>query len=144
MKPVELCKHRIKGYCQAKGCTRRVKYGTLCSTCRSRKSRLADLERYAYNTLHSNATRRNKEFTLTLGYFRKVCVKSQYIAGKGRSSYSLTVDRIREDLGHHDYNIQVIPNADNIRKRYLEYDWRTGTATVRPAYQTTDSNAWSE
>ena len=50
MKPIELKKHIVRGTCAVKHCTKKCK-GQLCSTCRCRKSRIEDPERYAFNNL---------------------------------------------------------------------------------------------
>ena len=128
MKPIELKKHITKGRCAVKNCSNRCK-GKMCSTCRTRKSRLKDPERYAFNNLKNRAKQRGLIFTITLEQFRVWCVKVEYIGFKGRSSESYTVDRIHNDLGYHIDNIQVMTKQDNIRK-YFSYDWRTKTATV--------------
>jgi hypothetical protein len=142
MRPVTISARRRKGVCSAIGCSNRAT-STLCSTCRSRKSRLADPVRYSYNTLKSNAKRRGKDFTLTPDEFKRFCIKTNYIAGKGRSADSYTVDRRDEDRGYHADNIGVLTNSQNVRKRFLHYDWRTKTATVLNHEQSSEDD-WSE
>ncbi len=103
---------------------------THCSTCRSRKSRESDKVRYAFNTLKSNARRRGYVFTITLEQFRKFCTKTKFIAGKGRSSDSYTIDRIYNSVGYHIDNIQVMKKGSNTRKYFLTYDWERKIASV--------------
>jgi hypothetical protein len=128
MKPIELKKHIVRGTCAVKHCTKKCK-GQLCSTCRCRKSRIEDPERYAFNNLKNRAKQRGLPFTITLDQFREWCVKVQYIGFKGRSSDSFTIDRKHNDIGYHIDNIQVMTKQANIRK-YFSYDYRTKTATV--------------
>lgn len=113
------------------------KTGCICSTCRSRRTRAADPIRYSFINLRTNAKRRGKVFTITLEYFKQFCYRTDYIAGKGRTADSYTVDRINESLGYEPGNIQVLPNADNVRK-YLNYDWQTGAAQVVTVRRSTE------
>jgi len=76
--------------------------------------------RSAYNNLKQNAKRRGKDFQITFDDFEVFCVKSNYIAGKGRGAESFHVDRINEDLGYTIDNLQVLTNSENVRK-YLKY-----------------------
>jgi hypothetical protein len=84
---------------------------------------------YAYDALKHNAKRRGKPFDLTFEQFKKFCVKTNYMQGKGRTKDSYSIDRIKEHLGYIEGNIQVLPVGKN-KKKHLEYDWRTRTAKV--------------
>lgn len=44
------------------------------------------------------------------------------MAGKGITKYSLHVDKIIDELGYVEGNLQVLPNTDNVRK-YLGYEY---------------------
>jgi hypothetical protein len=118
-----------KKKCATKFC-RRLTEAKHCSTCRSRKARQADQIKYAFITLRNNAKRRGIPFTLTLEDFKTFCVKTKYIAGKGRSSMSYTIDRIYNNIGYHVDNIQVLTKGDNVRKMHLNYDWEHKVATI--------------
>ena len=109
----------------------------LTSTERSRKARAADPVRYSYVSLRNNAKRRGKVFTITLDYFKQFCYATDYLKGKGRTATSYTVDRIDESKGYEPGNIQVLPLVVNIKK-YLNYDWQTGTATVVTVRRSTE------
>lgn len=137
MKPLKLKKHIKKGTCSVQNCTNKCK-GKMCSTCRARKSRLADPVRYAFNNLKNRAKQRNVIFTITLEDFRKWCRKIKYIGFAGRSSESYTIDRRYNDLGYHIDNIQVLTKVDNIKK-YFMYDWRSKTAKVVELTESTSS-----
>lgn len=115
----------------------RVKNRTLCDPCRNKKRREADPVRTSYENLKFNAKRRGKVFTITLAYFRRFCYRTDYIAGKGRTADSYTVDRIKEWLGYIPGNIQKMTNGDNVRK-YLEYCWQTKEAKVITDKRTKD------
>jgi hypothetical protein len=88
--------------------------------------------RAAYKALRDNAKRRGKEFTLTFDQFKEFCYQTDYIAGRGRTKESYSIDRIDNQLGYTADNIRVMTVADNARKgaRVLNYDWITKTATV--------------
>lgn len=99
----------------------------LCSTCRSRKCREADPVRYSYNNRRVNAKRLGKPFTITLDYYREFCHKVNLIGLKrGRDSDSYTVDCIINELGYVPGNLQLLTNADNVKK-YFTYDWQSKT-----------------
>ncbi len=82
--------------------------------------------------LRRNATRRKKEFTITLEFFREFCYATNYIQKKGRSGDAYTIDRIDNDKGYTSDNIRILSAFDNNSKhhRKLVYDWRTGYAAV--------------
>jgi hypothetical protein len=118
-----------KGKCKTPYCRNKAKNG-LCSTCRSRKCRAADPVRYAFNNIRNRAKQRGLAFTITLDQFRKFCIKTRFMAGKGRSADSYTIDRIYNGVGYHIDNIQVLRKGDNVRKYYLSYDWERKIASV--------------
>lgn len=115
----------------------RLKHRKRCGTCANKRWRV-DPIRASYNNLKSNAKRRKKVFTITLAYFTKFCYRTDYIAGKGRTADSYTVDRIIEELGYIPGNIQKLKNTDNVKK-YLNYDWQHGVATVQTVIKETEN-----
>lgn len=95
----------------------------------------------AYQTLKYNTTRRAKEqgrpkpFTITFEDFKEFCIETKYMAGKGRSKTSYTIDCIKEELGYVRGNLQKLTKSDNskkeqARRKTLVYDWQSRTATV--------------
>ena len=129
MKPLEYKTHTIKGLCEVKGCRNETGGRKLCASCRSRKARLADPVRYAFNNLRNRAQQRGVLFTITLDQFRDWCSKVTYIGFAGRSAESYTIDRKHNDVGYHIDNIQVMTKRDNILK-FFTYDYRSKTAVV--------------
>lgn len=123
MKPIAIKKNVRKGECQASGCRNKTHGSKLCSTCRCRKSRLADPYKYAYNNLKNRAKQRGILFTITPEQFREFCIKTKYIDYKDRESDGLTIDRIHNGLGYHLDNIRVLTKRDNVVK-YIRYDSR--------------------
>lgn len=80
----------------------------------------------AFQTLRYNAHRRGKPFTITFEYFTQFCYETNYMAGKGRSSLSYSVDCIINSLGYIPGNIQMLPKGQNASKgtKTLIYDYR--------------------
>lgn len=80
---------------------------------------------YFRNALKQNAKRRGKYFDLTLEEFKKFCIKHDYLAAKGRKSFSMTIDREDTTKGYTANNIQPLSNANNVKKhhRYKSGEW---------------------
>lgn len=115
-------------------CKRKPRNGKLCRTCESRKYRASDPVKYSYHTLRSNTIRRKGRhfFALTLDEFRLYCVETDYIAGKGRTRLSHTIDCLDPEMGYFIGNIRPLPNGMNSKKgkKILHYDWENKQATV--------------
>jgi hypothetical protein len=126
MKPLQFKKHTTKGICQVLYCTNECQ-GKMCGGCRSRKSRLADPVRYAFNNVKGRAARDGIPFTITLEDFRKWCVRVNYIGLKGKTLTGYNIDRRYEDIGYHIDNIACIKKLPNIKK-YFFYCWRSKSA----------------
>lgn len=109
--------------CSTEGCKNETKGRKLCSTCRSRKTRAADPERYAYNNVKNRARKADIPFTISIEYFRQFCYEYDYIDNKGRTSKSMTVDRIEEGRlpGYVEGNIQGLEKGLNVKK-YFTYN----------------------
>lgn len=121
--------------CTTKYCKNKARKGRkICNTCKSRKHRQANPVRASYNALKANAKRRGKVFTLTFEYFAQFCRETEYIAGKGRTASSYTIDRKINELGYTNDNIQVLTLEENARKgkgrKHLVYDWEHEAAYV--------------
>ena len=136
MTPLEYKKHPTPGKCAVKFCGNNAK-GELCSTCRCRKSRLADPVRYSYYNIKNRAKQRKKPFTITLEYFRKWCKKVNYIGMKGRGKGSYDCDCKINNLGYVPGNIQPLEKIKNIKK-YFYYDYRTKQVMIQRAEPVTE------
>lgn len=119
--------------CIIKGCKReKRKGGKHCNTCSGRLWRKNNPMRAAYNNLKSNSAKRNIEFNLTFEEFKKFCVKTQYIQGKGRTKESYSIDRKEPTIGYVYDNLQILTVSDNAKKKkMLYYDWQTKYAIVQ-------------
>ena len=115
--------------------------GKYCGTCRKRISRLKDPVKYSYdNKKYRCRNRKTKQFpdgipfTISLAFWRLWCFKVNYIKGAGRTVDCYDCDRIREDEGYHEDNIQKLRKDKNIKKYHKEkkliYQWQDGSAKV--------------
>lgn len=112
--------------CHIKHCRNNAaKNRKVCRTCENRAHRKRNPVWYAYDTLRSNAKRRKKPFTISFEYFKQFCQETSYHRGRGRSSASFSVDRIKNELGYVEGNMRVITKGANSRKqgKVLHYDW---------------------
>lgn len=109
-----------------------------CAMCRKRAYRKAHAMRDAFQNLKGSAGKRDIFFGLSFEEFSELCYETEYLAGKGRYSYSYTVDRVIEGKlpGYVKWNIRVITRSANSskemtrRKMTLDYDWFGRTAKV--------------
>lgn len=86
----------------------------------SRKWRAKNPTRAAFIILKFNAKRRGIPFEITYDYFRQFAFKTKLITSKGREADSMSVDRINNDVGYVEGNLQVMSLSDNGYKGYLE------------------------
>ena len=121
-----------KNRCKRNYCRNLPKTGEVCNTCRTREWRNKNPMRSAYLNLRNNSKRRGKIFKLTWEQFKRFCYQSDYIAGKGKTKESYTIDRKENDKGYVEGNLQILTLEDNSRKgnRKLEYDWQYQHASV--------------
>lgn len=129
--------------CETKHCRNSaVKGRKVCHKCRKAAWRAKHPIKAAFNALRDSARSRNIEFGLTLEQFEAFCHKTKLITNKGKpDAITYSVDRIRNEFGYFDWNIQKMTLQDNIqkeadrkkvegktatRKRILNYDWRSG------------------
>lgn len=104
----------------------------ICHSCISKKFRANNPEMACYKALKCNAKRRGKDFKLSFNQFKIFCRKTDYLAGKGRSKESFTIDRINNDKGYTMGNIRLLSKTENCSKgsKVLQYDYATRYATV--------------
>lgn len=129
-----------KKKCDTLHCRRKVpgkqKY---CPTCRSKRWRENNPERYAYNTLRCHAKADDVYFGLTFEEFCEFARKHNYIKGRGITAEGLHVDRkiVGRFPGYVKDNIQPLSNTANVHKRwYIDYNWQTKEAKVMKFQQT--------
>ncbi len=115
---------KAKGRCLIQGCTTIArKSRDYCSKHEHEVRKEKDPYLYWYGILRRNAKRRGKVFTISLEYFTSFCKETSYITLKGRKSKSMTIDRIIDELGYIEGNIQILEKGENTRKRFVDY-WK--------------------
>lgn len=115
-------KKKVKGLCVHPYCLKnRQKQKSVCSKHKRERNKQINPISITYSSLKTNAKRRNIAFTLTIEHFRQWCESNDYIKLKGRFKGCMTIDRIDPSLGYADGNIQMMRNADNLRKRWVDY-----------------------
>ena len=92
-----------------------------CSRCRSRRWRAKFPLHYAFHHLRNRAKERGHEFGLTLEQYIAFAVKTDYAKLKGKSSLSLSIDRIDNNRGYFADNIQAITLRENSLKQFVPY-----------------------
>jgi hypothetical protein len=105
--------------CITEGCNNEAqRQRKICHKCQKRKYREKYPLKYIYDTVKMNAKRRRKEFTLTFDEFKEFCLKTGYDEKKGKSSDSLSIDRINSLRGYAKDNIRAITLSDNVHLKY--------------------------
>lgn len=108
--------------CITKYCRKdRAKRSSYCSACEYKNKKKNNPLQLAYSILKYNARRRGKIFTISFEYFCKFAIKVKYLKKKGTAAYAYHIDRINEELGYVEGNLQLLTNAKNVKK-YI--DWR--------------------
>lgn len=107
-----------EGVCKHWGCTRPAREDRSdCDTCKSRKRRAKDPQRYAYEAVRESARKRGIDFSLTFAQFKEFDRQTGYVESKGQSAECLSIDRIKSDKGYEVGNIRAIPWIENCRRR---------------------------
>lgn len=113
-------KKKQKVNCHTPYCKNDKKHGNYCNKCQSRKVRAKNPIKYAWDMLKKSAKKRSKVFTISLADFTILCNESNYIERKGRFNESLSIDRIKNELGYIKGNLRVVTNKVN-RENYVEW-----------------------
>lgn len=117
----------VKAKCSTPYCKSKPRKGKkICSTCDKRNWRQKFPMKACFQTLRQNCTRRGKIFAITFEYFKLFCYKTKYMAGKGRSKTSYSIDCIEPYLGYVEGNIRKVTVPENSSKgtKILIYDYR--------------------
>lgn len=110
--------------CHIPNCSKKARTGgSKCSFHNMREWRTKNPLKDAYNNLKNSARRRHKGFSITLKQFREFCEATGYLENKGTSSYSATIDRIKNSRGYHKDNIRVLPQCINASKGDRDTDF---------------------
>ena len=128
----------MKKKCETKFCRNKCKT-KYCNTCKTRKWRKQNVERSSYLNLKHNSKRRNIEFNLSFDDFLEFAYKHKYFSGKGKFSWSLSIDRKDSKKGYIKENLQILTLAENSSKMHLDkrlnYDYENKEAWVTSSYE---------
>lgn len=106
-------------YCRRESGGKRL-HSTYCSRCRTRRFKDAHPLRYSFKKLKDRALERGKDFGLTFEQYRAFAEKTDYARMKGKTSLSLSIDRIENSRGYHANNIRAITLRENSRKSFTK------------------------
>lgn len=113
----------------------RSRHSDKCDKCRREIYKNKHPLKEAFGSLRRHARARGKDFTLTFEQFKAFAEKTDYMKRKGKTSLSLSIDRIDNSKGYAPGNIQAITLRENTRKQYVpswrEYQERTMAETQR-------------
>lgn len=108
--------------CRTKRCRGRVlpsARSPYCPACKHRRWKAKNPLRYFWNCLKSGARWRGIPFSLTFEQYRDFALSTGYFNRKGKTADSLSIDRIKDELGYEQGNLQVLTLAENTRKRFV-------------------------
>lgn len=112
-------KKKKRGMCVSLHCKKSHRErSNFCHSCEKKKYREKNPVMSTYTLLRSNAKRRGKRFVITIEEFKQWVVKHDYMDGKGTGSSNKTIDCINPLIGYQVDNMQVLTNAENIRKMH--------------------------
>lgn len=120
----------ITKYC--KGIVTKTTKGWICPKCRSRINKQNHPLRYRFNLLRCGAKRRGIEFKLTFNRYEELAKESGLHNNRGKTSDSLSIDRIDPKRGYEDDNVRVVTIAWNSRLNYVPY-WRNYIEEIKAA-----------
>jgi hypothetical protein len=104
-----------------------------CQTCRLRKWRSKNPFLASYHHIKDRAKQRGIKFLLTKEQFKKFCDETGYLDKKGTTAESMTIDRIKNNLGYQEGNIRILSLSENVkRKKRGEGGWTAGGAERGP------------
>lgn len=89
-----------------------------CAKCRTRRFRDRWPLNNVYNNLRKRARQRGHAFVLSYADYERFAVETGYAALKGKEKHSLSIDRIRPELGYAIENIRAVTLSVNSRLRF--------------------------
>lgn len=92
-----------------------------CSRCKWKRFKENNPLKYSFGNLRRRAKQRKKEFALTFEQYRDFAIKTDYARLKGKTSLSLSIDRIDDSRGYIAENIQAISLRENSRKQFVPF-----------------------
>lgn len=77
--------------------------------------------KYSFNKLKQRAKERGKAFSLTYAEYEGFAIKTDYARLKGKTSLSLSIDRVDNSRGYEAGNIAALTLRENSRKQFVPY-----------------------
>lgn len=114
--PLKCRTKRCRGFVATKDC-----HSPYCAKCKMRQWNERNPLARAFHNLRTHAKERGKDFSLTIDQFRAFAEKTDYMKRKGKTSLSLTVERVNDREGYHNWNISAITLRENSRKSFVPY-----------------------
>lgn len=126
----------MENKCATRGCVN-PRYEKMrlrhCKTCRERRYDAAHPDRKKFRNLRASAKRRGIAFLLTFDEFLSfLAVNPRYLQRLGRSSRSLTIDRIDDGGAYAAGNIQLMTRGENSSKGKSYYARRASAVDLTP------------
>jgi hypothetical protein len=112
--PEESRKYAL-GRCITPYCSKKRK-GRYCHCCNKRRWRAKFPLKACFVAHRDNAIRRGKIHKLTFEYFNTFCDETNYLSLRGRTPKSLSIDRVINELGYIEGNIQAVTISFNSSK----------------------------
>lgn len=112
--------HCLTPLCRGK-VNKKKEHSPYCTRCRRRHWKEKNPLKYSFGNLRRRARQRGKEFLLTFEEYREFAVKTDYARMKGKTSLSLSIDRINNDGPYAAWNIRAITLSENSRKQFVPY-----------------------
>jgi hypothetical protein len=114
-----------KHHCRTPRChgvvNMKKEHSPFCTRCRWKTWKAKNPIRYSFGNLKRRAKQRGKVFLLTFEEYRAFAIKTDYARLKGKTSLSLSIDRIDNDGPYCASNIQAISLSSNVRKQYVKF-----------------------
>jgi hypothetical protein len=118
-----------KNSCKTRGCRgipTPASHSCYCSKCKTRRWRERHPLSYSFHKLKMRALERGKDFTLTREEYFKFAKDTDYGRLKGKTSLSLSIDRVENAFGYHSWNIRAITVSENARKSFVPFFQQQG------------------
>jgi hypothetical protein len=100
---------------------KKKEHSPFCWKCRFRIRKEKNPLRYFWSSMRRTAKKRGKLFALPFEDYKRLAEKANYAELKGKSSMSLSIDRVENSLGYWPWNVQCITIRQNSRKEYVNY-----------------------
>ncbi|MDE2103690.1 MAG: hypothetical protein KGL39_41010 [Patescibacteria group bacterium] len=112
--------HCLTPRCRGK-VNKKKEHSPYCSKCRRLRWKEKFPLHYSFSKLKFRAAERGKEFALTRDEYISFAIKTDYARMKGKTSLSLSIDRVDNSRGYSADNIRAITLQSNSRRQFVPY-----------------------